>query len=96
MMTDLETLDKLHAKKVVEAEVVQNDLEESGEEESLVTNDLCNGVQLIRKCFVLLDYMSDKDLCKTLSQRERDAMIRLSDRLHEYNDEVTAEYEDLQ
>jgi len=98
MMVDVEKLEELHAQRMVEAEVVEEeeDAEDIDETQAQTFEDLCKGVNLIRRCTVLLDFMSDPDLVRTISKREREAMIRMSDLLHAYNEDVTSGYEELQ
>jgi hypothetical protein len=45
-------------------------------------------VALIKKAAVMLDYMSDPDLCKSVDRRERDAMFRFSEQLWEFVEEA--------
>lgn len=60
--------------------------------EELMKDDMRDAVGWLNKCRHLLDYISDKDLCKAISKRERDSMAWLSDQIGEFLDDVETHY----
>ena len=78
------TLDEMEAART-EYLALEDDKEEAeGEDQTL--SDLLDSLSLLSQCKRLLDYMSDPDLCKNLSKRERDSMSRLSEKLKDHLD----------
>lgn len=63
-------------------------------EELLMYQDVIDAIELLKKCMHLLDYMSDTDLCKSITKREREVMGRVSNSVGEYLDEVVIRYEE--
>ena len=89
-MTDLEEMEMTAAKVVT---VPDAEYPEVGEEEDLLLQDILDAMSLLNKCMRLLDYMSDADLCKTITKRERENMSRLSEQVKAYLDEVEGNYQ---
>jgi hypothetical protein len=75
--------------KTVDGEPV-DPLEEE-EDEALEYNDLVNALDLLGKCAVFFSYLQDKELCKSLTKRERDTAGRMAVRLFEFVTEVQQE-----
>jgi len=81
----------------LESELVLNDsdfIEEGGDDELAIANDVIAALSLLKKSMHLLDYMGDSDLCKTITKRERETMSRVSDSIREFLDDVGSHYED--
>jgi hypothetical protein len=53
-----------------------------------------DGLFLLKQVKVFLSYVSDPELCKTLSKRERDVADRLIGKLGEYLDEMSVTYDE--
>ena len=94
-MAKLEELEEALGKSKV-VELVDNEFEEDpdGGEELLATQDVIEAISLLSKCMHFLDYLSDTDLCKSVTKREREGMGRLSEIVRTYLDEVSDHYED--
>jgi hypothetical protein len=56
--------------------------------------DMLDALSLLNKCMHLLDYISDRDLCKTVTNREREVMGRVSESIRIYLDAVEGSYEE--
>lgn len=87
------TIEELEAGKLEkDAKAVDSDF--VTDDESPIYADLVDAIELLKKAMCLLDYMSDTDLCKAVSKRERDAMLRLSDKITTFVIETENNYED--
>lgn len=62
--------------------------EEDAEENSAYYNDLINALELLKKTTTALRYVADPVMCKTLSKRERDSMLRMAEHIMEFVDET--------
>lgn len=93
-MPSLEDLERT----IKQAEVVDEDdgTDEENGEELLVEQDIQDAIGILRKCMHLLDYVSDTDLCKSVTKRERETMGRLSEMVREYLEEVDQHYDEGQ
>lgn len=68
--------------------------DDSGGEEELFSQDILEAFALLRKCTKMLDFLSDVDLCKGLTKRERESMGRLAEKVRDYLDETEQHYEE--
>lgn len=59
-----------------------------------INADILDAISLLTKCVRLLDYVGDTDLCKSVTKRERESMVRLSESVKEYLDNVEHVYEE--
>lgn len=57
-----------------------------------MADDIDEALTLLSKAMKLLDALSDVDICKTLTKRERDAMERVSGLIREFLDDVESNY----
>ena len=89
-MASLEDFEESQVKKVAEVEVLESD--EFGPDEADIAQDILDALSLLSKCMHLLDYLSDPDLCKSVTKRERDSMSRLSESVRTYLDAVEGNY----
>jgi hypothetical protein len=64
------------------------------EDEDTMIQDIYDSMGLLNQSMHLLDYLSDPDLCRAVSKRERDSMARLSDRIRLFLDNMNAAYEE--
>lgn len=72
-----------------DGELIQDN--EAFDEEQLVA-DLSEAIILLKRSKTLIDYLSDPELCKAVSKRERGSMTKLSGKLGEYIDSVESSY----
>jgi hypothetical protein len=84
MAASIETLEKT----VTSVEV------DATEEPVEMSKDLEKALELLRQCSVILDYVSDPMLCRTLSKRERDALERCSATVTDFIIDTRAAYEE--
>lgn len=89
-MASIEDLEEDAKDKTLTAEVDEFD---EGIED-LMRADMEDALSWLNKCLHLLNYISDKDLCKTISKRERDSMAWLSEAIREFLDDVETHYKD--
>lgn len=66
---------------------------DEGGEELLMQQDIIDGIALLTKVKTLLDYVSNVELCKTVTKREREVMAKVSAEVEEYLDSVSDNYE---
>ena len=64
------------------------------DDDNMMRQDILDALSLLSKCVHLLDYMSDSDLCKSITKKERGSMSNLSEQVKTYLDEVEHNYED--
>lgn len=62
------------------------------EDDDFLHQDILDALSLIAKAKTLFDYLSDTDLCKGISKKERGSMIRLSEKMKAFIDEVEDNY----
>lgn len=86
-----EALEKAPPVTAVTAEVVAEDEGEFDLDE--VLGDVCESMDLLRKCMHLLDYLSDSDLCPKVGQKEREAMSRMSEKVNDFLDGAESQYD---
>ena len=84
-------INELEAKVPVVTGVVADDTDD---DQMLV--DLQDAIHLLTKCKTLLDYVSDPDLTKGITNRERDSMTRLAQQMRDYLGEVEATYGEVE
>jgi len=78
--------------KTVDGEVEdEDDSPFEADEEQLMT-DINEALILIKRSKTLIDYISDPELCKTMSKRERLSMLKLSGKLAEYVSSIEGTY----
>ena len=65
-------------------------------EDDMMSQDILDALSLLSKCTHLLDYLSDLDLCKSITKKERGSMANLSEQVKTYLDEVEHNYEDVE
>jgi hypothetical protein len=85
------TIEELEAQALKQPEKEQ-DFEPEAQDKDLL-EDFWEATSLLAKARTLLDFMSDPELCKGLSRRERDSMSRLAERLNGFLDNVDGVYE---
>lgn len=73
-------------------DVVGEILQKEKKDEDFLRQDILDAISLLSKGMHLLDYMSDVELCKSVTKRERDSMARLSEKIHQFLDEVENVY----
>ena len=72
-----------------------NETFEDGEE-ILMLQDIQESISLLRKVKRMLDYISDAELCKTVTKRERAVMLQTSHDLGAYLEETAPNYEEAE
>ena len=77
--------------KVKKAKAVHEAVQEV-DEISYLRQDILDSISLNSKAMHLLDYLSDHDLCKSITKRERESMSRMSDKIREFLDEAESAY----
>lgn len=84
------SLDDLEASAPKEGEVFEGevDIDDS------MYQDMLDAMSLLSKCMRLLDYMSDTDLCKSVTSRERVNMTHVADKVREFLDGAETLYEE--
>lgn len=87
---DINELEATHtpADAVIDGEFEDDD----GGEELLIRQDLLDAMVLLRKCMYLFNYLTDIDLCKAISKKERDTMSRVAQTVLAYLDDVEYNY----
>lgn len=80
----------------LETQAIAAQTDEFEPDEQSMFNDILDSLDLLRKCMHLLDYLSDPDLCKSVTKRERDTMARLSESVDEFLDDAETKYEEVQ
>lgn len=75
---------------VKHGEVVQ---EEPVSSEEQAFFDMQESLDLLRQTRTLLQYLSDPELCRTITMKERKAMIALATKVHGFVDNVEDSYE---
>jgi hypothetical protein len=81
-------------------EAVQGSLAESAEFENEVDDeeqqrfDLQEGIRIFKKVKILLDFLGDEDMIKTLSKKERKTITKIAANVHEYLENTAPVYED--
>lgn len=86
----MSSLDDLEATTPVkDAEVLVDD--DVGED---IHNDMLDAISLLSKCMRLLDYLSDIDLCKSVTARERGNMVHVANKVREFLDGAESLYEE--
>ena len=73
-----------------------NETFEDDGEEILMLQDIQESLSLLRKVKRMLDYISDTELCKTVTKRERAVMLQTSHDVGAYLDNVSANYEETE
>lgn len=72
-----------------ELPVVQAETIKEGDFTVSFYDDIVNANDLLKKCAIFAEFIGDKDLCKSLSARERQAAIRLADKIHDFTGPMT-------
>lgn len=83
---------ELEASATVDAELQAED-EYEGQEELLVRQDILDAIILLKKVMHMLNYVSNTELCKTVSKRERTVMETVAIEVGEFLDEVEPNYD---
>lgn len=87
-------LSVLEETKQVDGEVMEDEEDEPQDEQIMA--DLQEAFDLIHRAKTMLDYISDPQLCKTISKRERETMTRLSGNLADYLNETAESYNEVE
>ena len=95
-MASLENLKQVAVKPIPKQAIpVQEEFEdEDNGDEELASQDMIEGLALLTKCLNLMNFLADRDLCKSLTIRERDSLGRLSDMVREFLDDKSSHYEE--
>lgn len=73
----------------LEQEQVAPEFDEE-EEQDEDDGQLQEAIALLIKANVLMSYMGDPELCKTITKRERQVMLKLGGKIYDYLEEVQA------
>lgn len=91
---DVNELDELaQAKAKSKTHVNDLDFPDDGAEELLATQDVIDAMVLLRTCQTLLRYVSDVELCQSLTKRERGTMSKVAGYITTFLDEKELHYE---
>lgn len=80
--------------KAIQAEVVDDEFDEDGGIEALQAQDMSEAINLLNKCMHLMAVFADKDLCRSLTKRERDVLSHMSEQVRLFLDDVGQHYDE--
>lgn len=83
------TIEEIEAQAVKDAEYIEVEEIEEGD----IREDFWEATTLLAKSRTLLEFMSDRTLCKGLTNRERESMTRLAEQLTGFLDEVEGKHD---